>query len=334
MPAASPERLFQALNAYQLTNCLRGAIELDLFTAIGEGNDTAAAVARRVKASERGTRILCDYLTVAGFLEKHDGRYRLGSDAAVFLDRRSPAYLGTITKFLATPELRQYSDDVAALVRKGGTLSTQHGTVESENPIWVEFARSMAPLMEMPAQMIADIVVPGLPKSAKVLDIAAGHGLFGIAIAQKHPTAQIVALDWAKVLDVAQANAATRGVGSRIQPLPGSAFGVDFGSGYDLVLLTNFLHHFDVPTCESLLRKVRASLNPGGRAATLEFVPNPDRVSPPAAATFSFMMLASTDAGDAYTFAELDQMFRNAGFKRSEQHALAPSPETLVLSYV
>ncbi len=62
--------------------------------------------------------------------------------------------------------------------------------------------------------------------------------------------------------------------------LPGSAFDVEFGGPYDTVLLTNFLHHFDKPTCVSLLKKVRASLKPGGKAATLEFVPNEDRVSP------------------------------------------------------
>ena len=332
-PAPSPERIFQALSAYQLTNCLRGAIELDLFTAIAEGNDAPGALARRIGASERGTRILCDYLTVSGFLEKQNGKYRLAPDSRVFLDRKSPAYLGTITGFLSMPQLQGYFDDIAAVVRKGGTLSTKHGTVEAENPIWVEFARSMAPLMQLPAQLMAEILVPALPESARVLDIAAGHGLFGINIAQKHPTARITALDWEKVLGVALENAAARGVRGRVEALPGSAFETDFGSGYDLALLTNFLHHFDAPTCESLLRKVRASLKPGGRVATLEFVPNPDRVSPPAAATFSLTMLGTTDSGDAYTFEELDQMCRNAGFRRSEPRSLTPSPETLIVAY-
>jgi len=191
----------------------------------------------------------------------------------------------------------------------------------------------MAPLMQLPAQLMAEILTPALPPSASVLDIAAGHGTFGITIAQAHPTAQITALDWASVLDVAMENAAAHGVANRVRRLPGSAFAVDLGSGYDLVLLTNFLHHFDPSTCESLLKRIRAALKPGGRVATLEFVPNSDRVSPPAAATFSMMMLGTTDAGDAYTFAEFDQMFRNAGYRQSEAHALTPSPETLIVSY-
>jgi 2-polyprenyl-3-methyl-5-hydroxy-6-metoxy-1,4-benzoquinol methylase len=265
-------------------------------------------------------------------LEKQDGRYRLTADAAIFLDRKSPAYLGTTTKFLATAQVRAYFDDIAAVVCKGGTLSSQHGTVEPDNPLWVDFARCMSPLMEVPSQLMASILAPALPPSGKVLDIAAGHGLFGIAIAQKHPTAQITALDWAKVLEVAAENAQARGVAGRYHRLPGNAFTTEFGSGYDLVLLTNFLHHFDPLTNESLLRKVRAALNPGGRVATLEFVPNPDRVSPPAAATFSLMMLGTTANGDAYTFAELDRMFRNAGFATSELRELPPSFQRAVVS--
>src|SRR5262249_61875474 len=156
--------------------------------------------------------------------------------------------------------------------------------------------------------------------TVKVLDIAAGHGVFGIKLAQTNPNAEIVALDWPHVLEVAKENATARGVISRYKTLPGSAFDVDYGTGYDLVLLTNFLHHFDKETCETLLRKMRASLADGGRVATLEFVPNEDRVTPPQAAAFSMQMLGGTPRGDAYTFAELEQMFEHAGFAGRELH--------------
>ena len=122
------------------------------------------------------------------------------------------------------------------------------------------------------------------------------------------------------------------GVADRYHTIPGSAFDVDFGSGYDVVLLTNFLHHFDVPTVESLLKKVHASLGDGGVAATLEFVPNSDRVSPPGVAGFSLIMLATTPRGDAYTFEEFDRMFKNAGFVKNEIHSMEPGIEQLIVS--
>jgi O-methyltransferase len=99
------------------------------------------------------------------------------------------------------------------------------------------------------------------------------------------------------------------------------------------VLLTNFLHHFDTATCETLLRKVHAALADGGRAFTLEFVPNEDRISPPEAAEFSMMMLGGSPSGDAYIFSELERMFSNAGFARSEIHPLPSSIEQVVISH-
>jgi ubiquinone/menaquinone biosynthesis C-methylase UbiE len=329
----NPGRLFQTFNAYQQTAAMRAAIDLDIFTTIGDRQTTANQIAQRVGAAERGVRILCDYLTVMGYLTKTDSHYGLAPDAALFLDRRSPAYMGSAASFLDAPEMLKAFDGLSDAVRKGGTVMGEEGTVGIENPIWVEFARSMAPMMKMPAELISRLVGADQGGKCRVLDIAAGHGLFGIDIARHNPQADIVALDWASVLEVAKENARKSGIESRYSTIPGSAFEVDFGGNYDLILLTNFLHHFDVPTNETLLRKVHAALAPNGRVVTLEFVPNDDRVTPPDAATFSMIMLGSTPRGDAYTFAEFMRMFSNAGFSRSEHIRQPPLPESIIISY-
>jgi 2-polyprenyl-3-methyl-5-hydroxy-6-metoxy-1,4-benzoquinol methylase len=132
------------------------------------------------------------------------------------------------------------------------------------------------------------------------------------------------------VLEVAHSNAEKAGVADRWTKLPGSAFEVEYGGPYDAILLTNFLHHFDPPTNVGLLKKVHAALKPGGRAATLEFVPNEDRVSPPMSAAFSMTMLASTYAGDAYTFNELKAMYQDSGFGEVTAHPIPQSPHTVV----
>src|SRR5258705_523991 len=151
----SPELFFDTAQAYQRTAALRTAIDLDLFSAIGGGATTVPAIAAKCQASERGIRILCDYLTVIGFVTKS-----------------------------------------------------------------------------------------------------------GNAYAQKNPQAEIVATDWAAVLKLASENAAKMGVAARHKGLPGDAFTVDWGGGYDIALMTNFLHHFDIPTCTTLLKKTAASLKP------------------------------------------------------------------------
>ena len=123
------------------------------------------------------------------------------------------------------------------------------------------------------------------------------------------------------------------GIGERHALRPGSAFEVDWGGPYDVVLLTNFLHHFDLPACEKLAAKAYTALAPGGRALTLDFIPEPDRITPPATAIFALTMLATTAHGDAYTFAEYQNLFSQAGFLRSEFHALPPTTQQAVASY-
>jgi phosphohistidine phosphatase SixA len=328
----SPDLFMATLSAYQRSAALEGALALDLFTAIGRGRTTAAALAARCGASVRGARILCDYLTVAGFLRKDGDAYALTADSATFLDRRSPACIASAADFVMSPPVREAFSDVAGAVRRGGTVMESSGNVAPENPIWVRFAHAMAPMMRIVAGAVADLVGVDGPPGPRILDVAAGHGLFGITFAQRYPRAEITALDWPSVLEVARENARRAGVEGRYRAIAGSAFEVPLGGPYDLVLLPNFLHHFDPATCERFLAQVRAALAPGGRAVTVEFVPDEGRVSPPQAAMFSLVMLCSTPAGDAYTFAELESMFRRAGFAASELHAPSPAGPQVIIS--
>ena len=326
-----PRLIFEMLQAHQRTAALKAAIDLDLFRAIGEGPGDVASLARNCSASERGIRILCDFLTICGLLVKEDGRYRHSPASAAFLDPRSPSCVASIANFLANPAMREPYDRLAEIVRTGRTILPGAGSVEPENPLWVQFAQNMAPMMAPMAGPLGALVLEGSTSPMRVLDIAAGHGLFGIEVAKQNPHARVTGLDWAPVLRVALDNARKAGVQDRYEMLPGSAFEVDFGGPYDAVLLTNFLHHFDQPTCVGLLKKIHGALRPGGRVATLEFVPNEDRVSPPMPAAFSLTMLTSTEAGDAYTRSQLSAMYDQAGFTRVSAHAIPMSPHTVVL---
>lgn len=326
----TPEVFFDMAFAYERSAALRAAVELDLFTAIGEGADAVGPLAKRCAGSERGVRILCDFLTINGLLTKTGDRYLLTPASAAFLTKSSPAYMGTTLGFLASPDLVRNFDRLAETIRRG-TMPPKESTVAGEEQqLWITFAEAMVPMMMPAAIGIADVLQIEAAGPVKVLDIAAGHGMFGVTLAQRNPQAEIVAVDWAGVLTVATANAKRAGVQDRYRTKPGDAFTVDYGDGYDIVLLTNFLHHFDLPTCSGLLRKVAAALKPGGRAVILEFVPNPDRVSPPMAAGFSLMMLATTPAGDAYTLAEIEEMAAAAGLSGLSAHSL-PTPQTVVV---
>ncbi len=217
-------------------------------------------------------------------------------------------------------------------VRQGGTAMPDDGTLSAENEVWVRFAKAMAPMMAMPAEGLAKMVLAGRTDAMNVLDISASHGLYGLAFARLNPQARVTGLDWANVLEVAKANAAKMGVADRFSTIAGSAFEAPLGGPYDVVLLPNFLHHFDPSTNEKLLKRIRAVLKPGGKVVTLEFVPNDDRVTPPEQASFALVMLSSTPIGDAYTFAEYDQMFRHAGFGQSTLHRMGGVPHSLIVT--
>jgi len=328
----NPERIFNAMIAFQETEALNAAIQLDLFTAIADGADTAASVATKTGTAERGARILCDYMTIKGFLTKEGSRYRLTQESAIFLNRHSPACLATMINFLASSRSRTNFGALTEAVRKGGTAGPTGDNTKPNDEYWVNFARSMAALTVPTAEFIAGLTQAAEGRPCRVLDIAAGHGMFGITVARRNPSAQVVAVDWPAVLEVARENAAKFGVANRYTTRPGSAFETEFGNGYDFVLLTNILHHFDIPTCEELMRRVHAALKPSGKAITLEFVPNEDRVTPPMAAAFSLVMLAGTDDGDAYTFPQYEKMFRNTGFAKTTLHPVPDMPQQVLLS--
>jgi 2-polyprenyl-3-methyl-5-hydroxy-6-metoxy-1,4-benzoquinol methylase len=335
LPVAKPNpvRIFETIQGYQRAYALKAAIELDLFTAIARGSHTAAEIAKTCKASERGVRILSDSMVVMGFLGKSGNNYSLTPDTAFFLDHESPAYLGNALTFLMHPTQLTKFQNLPETARRGGATDKE-GTLAPEDPIWVEFARGMSPMMVPAAQAMAGLLQAelGSKPSAKILDIAASHGVFGLTVAQRLPKAHIYALDWANVLEVARENAQRQGMSDRYHLLPGSAFDVNYGAGFDAVLITNLLHHFEPAENEKMLKKVHAALNPGGQVLILEFVPNEDRVSPPVPALFSLTMLGSTPHGDAYTLAEYGTMCRNAGFEAPKLIPLEPMPQSLLVA--
>ncbi len=327
----SPALFFDTINAYQKTAALKAAIELDVFTQIANKAVTARQLAEACQSSLRGIEILCDYLVTHGFLRKADGRYELTTDSDFFLNRESPAYLGGTLEFLHSPPITEPFDDLAETVRSGRLKSSEMGTLAPDHPVWVKFARAMSPLMMGPAMAVADLLKLDEQKPIKVLDVAASHGAYGISVASKSHFTELFSLDWAPVLEVAHENAEVAGLGDRFKTLAGNAFEVALGDNYDVILVPNFLHHFNREDCVRLLTKAAQALKPGGQVVVVEYVPNPDRVSPRGIADFSLVMLATTPEGRAYTFKEYESMMLEAGLKNPKLHALPPSLHSAVI---
>jgi hypothetical protein len=188
--------VFETALAYQETAALTAAVKLDVFSLIGAGSTTVDALVSATGASPRGLRILCDYLTVIGLLQKQGTNYDLTPAARRFLDRSSPLAMGDCVDFLAAPEmLALVLDDPVSYVRRGGAEGLS--VIAPDHPVWIRFARAMAPFAALTAKRVAAYVAT-LPQSPlTVLDVAAGHGLYGIEVARAVPAALVTAVDWA-----------------------------------------------------------------------------------------------------------------------------------------
>ena len=134
-PHVSLDLFFETAHAFHRTAALKAAVELDVFTAIKQGANTASTLSQHCNASERGVRSLCDYLTVIGFLTKTGNRFALTQDSAIFLDRSSPGYVGAALEFLLSPVQTEAFRDLAAVVRNGGTIMGQEGVVAPDHPV-------------------------------------------------------------------------------------------------------------------------------------------------------------------------------------------------------
>ncbi len=321
---------YDAALAYQKTAALTAAIKLKIVPLIAGGAMTGDALAEKTGASGRGIRILCDFLAVMGLLTKQDGAYGVTEPARRYLDPSSPAWMGGSIDFYAAPEIeRLVLDDPASYVRNGGSPGLAH--LAPDNPIWLRFAEAMSPTARLAAKRAAVYLAAGAGPPATVLDVAAGHGFYGIELAKAFPQSIVTAVDWPGVLELASANARDAGVAERFRVVRGNAFEVDWGGEFDLIILANFLHHFGPDACATILRKVKSSLSRDGRACAIEFVPDEDRAKTPTHAMFAFLMLATTPGGDAFTLSEYDEFARAAGFRRATARPLRPTPQSLIM---
>ena len=329
MQDVSPDLFLDRLLGFQETAALKAAVRLGFFDALAEAPASARVIGEKIGAAERGARILADFLTLKGFLSKQGEIYELTPSSRVFLTSQSPAYMASVVEFLAGDDLiRNFLTEPEDMVRRGGASGT--GSLEPEHPMWVTFAKAMAPFIAPVAGAVAQQVASWPEPPKRVLDIAAGHGLFGIALGMLADDVRVTGIDWPSVLRVAKENAAAAGLADRYQELPGDALQVNWGAGYDVVLLPNFLHHFDEETCVALLKKARGSLGAGGKVLVVEFVPNEDRISPPFPARFAFMMLGGTPSGDAYTASQFEKMREAAGFTSLVIQPLPPTAQSLL----
>lgn len=319
---------FDVTLAYLRTASMMAAVKLRLFEVIGTEGGTIADIAQHTGSEPRGIRILCQTMQALGFVHCEGEFVRLTDQTRVLLgDDGTAPLLGTIN-YLAGPDLvRHIMIDPDRFVRSGGRQEDNVLAVDHE--VWDVFARSMVPLARFTAKRLANYLRSKKRQPRRVLDIAAGHGYYGIEIGRAFGDAHVTGLDWPEVVRHAAENARGNGLEDRYRAVGGSAFTVDWDGRYDTILMVNFLHHFGPDEIVALLQKAKEHLEEGGQVHIVDFIPG--REGPTEfEALFSFWMLATTPAGDAHSAPALIALAEQAGFRAEDEQLLRPTNQTVI----
>jgi 2-polyprenyl-3-methyl-5-hydroxy-6-metoxy-1,4-benzoquinol methylase len=330
----TPPALLEMMQAYKTTALLTTGIELGVFGALADGRSTSDAIASRLGISERGSRLLLNALAALGLVESNDGEFSLPEGAADLLVPGGRTYVGGMAKVMSGAREWDAMLHLADAVRRGEPVVGQHAETPGFD-YWEDFATYAGAVAGPMGQKVSDLLGPWaeIRAAVDILDVACGHGLYGFTVAKNLPQARVWSLDWENVLPIARRNAERLGLGGRAAEISGDMFTVDLGGPYDVVLITNVLHHFSESRGIELLKRAAGVLKPDGRLVLVGFtVGDEPPAQDPAPHLFSILMLVWTAKGEVHPVAAYDRMLAASGFRNADVHHVPQLPLKVLIA--
>ena len=329
--AVTPERVMQYVWGYAPPLIMDAAVQNNVFQLLDEGPKTAEEVAAAAGAPVRGLRMILNALAGLQLVTKDSGGcYALTADSAAFLVPDKPGYLGGVVKHIGRRLVADWLH-LNEVVTSGKPFDTVNQQGDG-SAFFHELVTDIFPMSYLPAKRLAEeLNIAERKGTTRVLDIAAGSGVWGIALAQQSQRVQVTAVDWPGVLPVTQATAAKFGLRQQFRFVAGDLRDAEFGTGYDVATLGHILHSEGERRSRALLRRVFDSLAPGGTLAIAEFLVDDERSSATLGLIFAVNMLVHTDEGDTFSFNEIAGWLREAGF-REVRSLEAGGPSPLILA--
>ncbi len=298
------------------------ALELDVFTAVGDGA-SAQKVAQKIGAANRSTEMLLNALVALKLLEKRDGAFYNSAASARFFaegsrDNARPGLLHT-----------------ANLWKRWSTLTdaVREGTAVAPRVRDDAWAKSFIAAMDRNARERAGAVVKAIasPSLKRVLDLGGGSGAYSIALASAVPGLKAEVLDTAEVVPLTQHYIRQAGLADRVSTRVGDMLNDPLGDGYDLVVVSAICHMFSPDDNRSLVQRIFNAVAPGGRIVVQDFILEPDKTAPRAGALFALNMLVGTTAGNSYSEPEYANWLHDAGFTDVHRVRFPGSPAGLMI---
>ena len=310
------EQIMQMNFSFAPACILTAALRLGVFSHMAAGRSAVADIAQAASASERGTRMLLDALTGFGLLTKSGDGYGLTPHARQYLVRESADYAGGLAESGAMLEAWT---QLTECVRTGRPLRRVE-TQELAEEFFPLLVRTLHVVNREPARRTAAALGAGATaKGLRVLDVACGSGVWGIAFAEADREARVTAQDFPGVFPTTREYVERHRLAERFDYLPGDLKEVDFGEAqYDLAILGNIVHSEGEQSSRDLFRRLHRALRPRGRVIVIDMIPDDARTAPPYPLIFAINMLVNTELGDTYTLAEYTEWLNEAGFPRVE----------------
>jgi SAM-dependent methyltransferase len=327
----TPERLMQFSFAYAPPIVIGAAASNKVFDTLQRGPKTVEQVSIATGASERGLGMVMNALVGLDLLAKdRQGKYSLTPESEAFLVSDKP---GTLAGFFSMNRIRLMQNwmKLDEIVQTGRPVMTVNQETEGTE-FFSQLVENIIPMSYGSAQKLGDhLKLPKAKEDVRVLDLAAGSGIWGIALAQKSPRVRVTAVDWAGIIPTTKRITEKFGVRDRFRFVEGDLLEADFGAGYDVATLGHILHSEGEERSRQLLKRTFRALKSGGTIAIGEWLVNDQRTEPLPALMFAVNMLVNTDKGDTFSFNEIKTWLEKAGFKKVRKLA-APGPSPLILA--
>jgi ubiquinone/menaquinone biosynthesis C-methylase UbiE len=326
----TPQRIMQMAFGYAPPLILEAALRHRVFDVLDEGPKTLEQVAAATGASQRGLRAVMNALVGLELLSKNGSEYSLTPESSTFLVSGKPAFHGGLLHHTTRQILPMWME-LGDIVRDG---RAEHPINNEEDGVqfFQDFVESLFPMSYAAAQTLGrELKVDQAQQPISVLDLAAGSGVWGIALAQQSPQVRVTAVDWAPVLQVTRRMAERFGVAGQFTFSAGDLHEADFGSGHNIATLGHILHSEGEERSRALLAKTFDALAPGGHISIAEFLVNEERTGPLHGLIFAVNMLVSSETGDTFSFGEISGWLGEIGFENARLLD-APSASPLILA--
>lgn len=320
LPIADDRIIWDAfLSTYRLP-ALTVALELDLFESLARQPATGEELAAHLEKNERAVAAILPMLKALGFLTRRRDRYHLTPAAESYLIKSSPFYWGGLLERVgkSMPSHAQLLRSLAGIE----PVKNPDGDIRRDTKNWrngrmnMEHAREIAAHMHSHSMPAATGLATyhDFKDVKKVLDMGGGSGCFAISIARHHPEIHCTVAELPAMCEVAKEYIEDAGMSGRVDVYPIDMFTEQWPDGYDAVFFSNVFHDWGFDTCAELAANAFSILRPGGRIFVHEILTDDSGDGPDPALALSVLMAMSTE-GCQYTYIQLDEILKKAGFK-------------------